>query len=138
LLLTQVEGRSMGRAGTIDRRSFVRHVAGGVAVAGGAFAMLSGAAQADPPGASHPPSPQDSDRDPGDPSGLGRTIGRDGSDPLRRIARPTVNSGGSRVTIRCTDRDPGDRIGHGIRCRSALLRLTDRDPTDRPGHGRGR
>jgi hypothetical protein len=127
---------------TVSRRSFVGRAAGGLAVAGGAFSLLLGRAMADPPGASHPPSPQDSDRDSGDPSGLGRAINRDsGTDPSRRLARPTV---GSRPSVSCTDSDAappsGDRIGRGVRCRirSPIIgRLTDRDPTDPPGHGRG-
>ena len=121
---------------TINRRSFVGRVAGGLAVAGGAFGLLVGTARADPPGASHPASPQDSDRDPGDPSGLGRTIGQDGTDPSRRIARPTVGNN-SRQSLSCSDRDPGDPGGRGVRCRSPILRATDRDANDRAGEGRG-
>jgi hypothetical protein len=125
----------------INRRSFVGRVAGGLAAAGGAFGLLQARARADPPGASHPPSPQDSDQDSDDPSGLGRTIGRDASDPTRRLARPTVGrrpDALQRVPNRCSDRDPNDPGGHGRHCGPFVLHGgSDHDPTDPPGGGRG-
>jgi hypothetical protein len=104
----------------ISRRSFLTRVAGGAVAGGAAMTVLGGRAEA-----------LQTDGDPGDPVGRGRT-GVTDSDSGSHADRAGY---GRARRSGITDGDPGDPVGNGRGRRSGI---TDGDPGDPVGNGRGR
>ena len=94
----------------VSRRSFLTQVAGGAMAGTAAAVVLTGSARA----------AVQSDTDPTDAAGGGRTGGTD-TDPTDRANRGSTGR---------SDSDPTDRGGRGATGR------TDSDPTDRASRGR--
>ncbi|MGE0046237.1 MAG: hypothetical protein AB7J28_07545 [Hyphomonadaceae bacterium] len=112
----------------LNRRSFMARVAGGAAAAG-ALATVVGASNARAQNYTG-----QSDRDPTDPGGYGRT-GVTDSDRGQGADRVGYGRGDRSG---CSDTDPTDPAGNGRNCsRADQSGLTDTDPTDPAGNGRG-
>jgi len=116
-------GAPMKPTRKLSRRSFLARVAGGAVAGGAALTVLGETAQAG-----------QTDTDPGDPVGGGRT-GVTDNDSGSNADRAGYGRGRRRSGI--TDGDPGDPVGNG-RGRSGITDNDRGSHADPAGNGRGR